>query len=76
MNKKIQEILLEISDFCKTCPSNSCCPEKECILYRIEKLLLDEEKELNSMQEYIDDLQGELEILEEKEREKLYENDE
>jgi len=34
------KILLEISNFCKTCGSNCCCPEEECILFRIEKILI------------------------------------
>lgn len=33
------KILLEITKFCKECPSCECCPEEECVLYRIEKLV-------------------------------------
>ena len=39
-----REILLEISEFCKNCPSHENCPEEECVLYRIEKMLLEGEK--------------------------------
>lgn len=35
-----RNILLEISNFCETCSSHENCPEEECVLYRIEKLLL------------------------------------
>lgn len=28
-----------ICDFCNECPSKDCCPEAECILFRIEKIL-------------------------------------
>ena len=34
------EILLEISNFCEECPSHECCTEEECILYRIEQLII------------------------------------
>lgn len=33
-------ILLEIANFCETCPSHELCPEEECVLYRIEKMIL------------------------------------
>lgn len=32
-------ILLEIANFCEYCNSNCCCPEDECILFRIEKII-------------------------------------
>lgn len=35
------KILKEITDFCKICNSNNNCPEEECVLYRIEKLILE-----------------------------------
>ena len=34
-------ILLEIANFCEECNSNCCCPEEECVLFRIEKILLE-----------------------------------
>lgn len=37
MKNKIKN---EISNFCKECISNNNCPESECILYRIEKLII------------------------------------
>lgn len=33
------EILTEITNFCETCPSKDCCPEDECVLFSIEKLI-------------------------------------
>ncbi len=38
-----EEVLKEITDFCEECPSHECCPEEECVLYRIEQILLKEE---------------------------------
>ncbi len=39
------EILNEIYNFCKECGSCQCCPEDECVLFRIEqKCLKGEEK--------------------------------
>jgi len=38
------KILLEISKFCECCASHECCPEDECILFRIEKLILEDNK--------------------------------
>jgi hypothetical protein len=35
------KILTEITNFCEECPSHECCPEEECVLYRIEQILLD-----------------------------------
>ncbi|MBP5407736.1 MAG: hypothetical protein J6Y42_01190 [Bacilli bacterium] len=38
-----EEILNEISDFCNNeCPSHSNCSEEDCVLYRIEKIILEE----------------------------------
>jgi len=34
-----EKILYEITNFCEECPSHDCCPEEECVLYRIEKIL-------------------------------------
>jgi hypothetical protein len=34
------EILTEITDFCSECIGKDCCPEEECILFRIEQILL------------------------------------
>lgn len=33
------KILLEISNFCEACLSHENCPEEECVLYRIEKII-------------------------------------
>ena len=34
-----EEILNEITNFCEDCPSKDCCPEDECVLFRIEKVV-------------------------------------
>ena len=40
--KKESEILDIITSFCQTeCPSCGMCPEEECLLYRIEKVITD-----------------------------------
>ena len=36
-----EEILTEITDFCRECPSHENCPEEECVLYRIEQIIQD-----------------------------------
>ncbi len=36
---KDDSILKEIMDFCESCPSSQDCPEDECVLYRIEKII-------------------------------------
>lgn len=33
------EILNETTTFCNECSSKECCPENECVLYRIEQIL-------------------------------------
>ena len=38
------KILKEIYNFCEECPSHECCPEEECVLYRIEEIVLCKEK--------------------------------
>ena len=45
MNNKNDKILLEITNFCETCPSHELCSEEECVLYRIEKIILKGEKD-------------------------------
>lgn len=34
-------ILNEIFSFCEECPSHECCPEDECVLFRIEQIVLE-----------------------------------
>lgn len=34
------EILTEITDFCSECGSKECCKEEECILFRIEQIVI------------------------------------
>lgn len=34
----LYSILDETTRFCEECPSRECCPEDECVLFRIEKL--------------------------------------
>ena len=41
------EILNEITNFCNECASKECCPENECILYRIEQKVTNEKKTYN-----------------------------
>ena len=38
------EILTEITDFCSECNCKECCKEEECILYRIEQIIIKEEE--------------------------------
>lgn len=38
------KIMLEICNFCEECASRECCPEKECVLFRIEQILLKQRK--------------------------------
>ena len=33
------EILLEITNFCGECAAHECCPESDCVLYRIEQIV-------------------------------------
>ena len=33
------KILEEITNFCEECPSHDCCPEDDCVLWRIEQLI-------------------------------------
>jgi len=40
-----EEILTEITDFCRECPSHENCPEEGCVLYRIEKIIEEAQKE-------------------------------
>ena len=35
----INKILNEITNFCEECGSREQCPEKECVLFRIEKII-------------------------------------
>lgn len=36
-----EEILTEITDYCFNCPKHENCPEEDCVLYRIEKIIED-----------------------------------
>lgn len=40
-----EKILTEITECCENCPNHECCPEEDCILFRIEQIV--EEKEVN-----------------------------
>lgn len=35
-----ERVLNEITTFCNECSSKECCPESECILHRIEQVIL------------------------------------
>ena len=38
------KILNETTTFCESCPSRECCPEEDCVLYRIEQIVLNKEE--------------------------------
>lgn len=39
------KILNEITNFCEECLNKECCPEEDCILYRIEQIVTKRPKE-------------------------------
>ena len=39
------KILDEITSFCEGCASKECCPESDCVLFRIEQIVLEEPEE-------------------------------
>lgn len=39
MKKEEEQIMTEITNFCENCPSSDCCPELDCVLYRIETII-------------------------------------
>ena len=39
IEKISNNILNETTTFCESCVSKDCCPEEDCVLYRIEKLV-------------------------------------
>lgn len=39
-----EKILNETTTFCNECESKECCPEEECVLYRIEQIALSKKK--------------------------------
>jgi len=43
----IKKILLEIAKFCESCASHECCPEEDCVLFRIEKIILEKKEKKN-----------------------------
>ena len=45
------KILTEITDFCENCLSHECCHEEECVLFRIEQILLDKEDKTETVEE-------------------------
>lgn len=40
------KILTEITEFCEECPSHECCPEEDCVLYRIEQIVVGKKQEV------------------------------
>jgi hypothetical protein len=40
---KEDKIMNEITNFCENCKSHECCHEEECILFRIERIIVDRE---------------------------------
>ena len=61
----IEKLLKEITDFCKECPSHECCPEEECILYRIEEITLNKKKtfqvEITEISQRVEEVEAESE---------------
>lgn len=41
----MEEIMKEITEYCNKCKLKGKCPEKECALFRIEQLVLEQQKE-------------------------------
>ena len=41
----MEEIMNEIAEFCEDCTFRESCKEEECILWRIEQLALEQQKE-------------------------------
>ena len=37
-----EDVLNETTSFCNECPRKECCPEEECVLFRIEQIILKE----------------------------------
>lgn len=42
------KILMEITNHCENCPKHECCPEEECILFRIEKIVENNDKNVSN----------------------------
>lgn len=40
-----EKILNETTSFCNGCPNKEHCPEEECVLFRIEQIVLEENEE-------------------------------
>ena len=38
-----EKILIETTTFCEDCPNREKCLEEECVIFRIEKILEDDE---------------------------------
>ena len=41
----MEEILNEITNFCNECSSKECCQEDGCVLWRIEQIVLNNDRE-------------------------------
>lgn len=41
----IEKILNETTSFCETCSSRECCCEENCVLYRIEQIVLNKDQQ-------------------------------
>ena len=37
-----EEILTEITEQCERCPYSQSCPEEECVLFRIEQIVIEQ----------------------------------
>ena len=42
MDERDEKILTEIMNMCAVCGSSNCCPEDDCVLFRIEKIVTGE----------------------------------
>lgn len=42
-----KKILTEITNHCENCRSRESCPENECVLYRIEQIVIKRKKKKN-----------------------------
>jgi len=43
--KKCDKTLTEIMEFCESCKNRECCLEEECVLYRIEQIMISKDKQ-------------------------------
>ena len=49
-----ETILTEITNACENCKSHECCPEEDCVLYRIEQIILNQQEDASKVSKKID----------------------